>query len=283
MYKEKWRETIDPFSLPFKHFELKEVLGYPAAGNDVFFVKGIANGVECEAFIKSARQKGADIEREVSVINKLKPIMPSVIPDVLDFGKNFSVTAKMNGERLSVIAGANESLQSMEYLPDYGRTLAKLHCIKGDFEPVKDRKFFHIPSAEFFHELNNGELSYVRDYLVENAPKKQHSCFCHGDFHYANVLFHDGRLSAILDFELSGIGNCEFDIAWAIILRPGQRFMKTEKEVRCFLDNYAALLDYDENAVFFYMVLIYSYFYKIGRNDAEYAQFVENFFRRQIK
>lgn len=32
----KWRETIDPFSLKFTNFKLKEILGYPFAGNDVF-------------------------------------------------------------------------------------------------------------------------------------------------------------------------------------------------------------------------------------------------------
>lgn len=34
----KWKETIDPFSL---NFNLKEVLGYPHAGNNVFHVSGI--------------------------------------------------------------------------------------------------------------------------------------------------------------------------------------------------------------------------------------------------
>lgn len=281
MYNQKWRETIDPFSLPFKRFKLKEVLGYPAAGNDVFFVKGIADGIECEAFIKSARQEGADIRREIAVIGKLKPILKSVIPNILDSGENFSVTAKMDGDRLSTIVGANEALQSMEYLADYGHTLAKLHSIKGEFDPVKDRKFFHIPDEAFFREIKDGELSYVRDYLIESAPAEQNLCFCHGDFHYANVLFHRGKLSAILDFELSGIGNREFDIAWAIILRPGQRFMKTEKEIECFLNGYASSGEFDEKAVRYYMVLIYLYFYRIGRNDTEYAHFIEEFFRRQ--
>lgn len=37
----KWRETIDLFSLNFNNFNLKEVLGYPHAGNNVFHVSGI--------------------------------------------------------------------------------------------------------------------------------------------------------------------------------------------------------------------------------------------------
>lgn len=27
-HPDKWRETVDPFSLPYRHFQLTEVLGY---------------------------------------------------------------------------------------------------------------------------------------------------------------------------------------------------------------------------------------------------------------
>lgn len=54
-YSDKWRDTIDPFSLPCKNFKLLEILGYPHAGNDVFHVKGIAGGKEVYAFVKVAR------------------------------------------------------------------------------------------------------------------------------------------------------------------------------------------------------------------------------------
>lgn len=39
-----------------------ELIGYPHAGNDVFHVKGIYQQEEIEAYIKVARQLGADIE-----------------------------------------------------------------------------------------------------------------------------------------------------------------------------------------------------------------------------
>ena len=71
-YLDKWRETIDPFTLPFNSFKLKEVMGYPHAGNDVFYVRGIHYGKEVTAYIKAARQKGADICREIEAVEKLK-------------------------------------------------------------------------------------------------------------------------------------------------------------------------------------------------------------------
>ena len=39
-----WRDTIDPFTLPYRSFKPLEILGYPHAGNDVFYVKGLYHG-----------------------------------------------------------------------------------------------------------------------------------------------------------------------------------------------------------------------------------------------
>ena len=40
---------------------------YPHAGNDVFYVKGLHNGSQINAYVKSARQRGADISNELSI------------------------------------------------------------------------------------------------------------------------------------------------------------------------------------------------------------------------
>ncbi len=39
-FPDKWREMVDPFTLKYNQFKLMEVLGYPHAGNDVFYAKG---------------------------------------------------------------------------------------------------------------------------------------------------------------------------------------------------------------------------------------------------
>ena len=70
-HPDKWRETIDPFSLAYKSFHPIEILGYPHAGNDVFHARGIYKGKEVRAYIKAARQKGAAIENEVAILSQL--------------------------------------------------------------------------------------------------------------------------------------------------------------------------------------------------------------------
>ena len=126
-------------------------------------------------------------------------------------------------------------------------------------------------------------MQFVWEYLNENRPARINHCFCHGDFHYANILWKDKKMSAILDFELAGQGNQEFDIAWTIIRRPGQRFMKTPEEEARFMDGYLSLTLANVEWVRYYMVLIYSYFYEAGKDDPEYQEFVRCFLHESCR
>ena len=274
-HPEKWRETVDPFSLDFKSFKLLEIIGYPHAGNDVFQVKGIYGNEEVEAYIKVARQQGANIENEVKTIQK---IGWDIVPKIIDFDDEkhlFCVSLAKPGLRLSAILGINSERASVEYLFEYGQTLANLHAQSGGFPDVKDRRYFHIPEKQYFTDL---DIDFVYDYLVSNQPEKINKCFCHGDFHYANILWENKHISAILDFELSGWGNKEFDIAWAMILRPGQRFMNTEEEISLFKEGYDSVGSCDWEYVKYYMVQIYSYFFRISKEDEMYHNYIKKFF-----
>jgi len=269
MFPNKWRETIDPFTLNFKNFILKEILGYPHAGNDVFYTKGIYNNKEIYAFIKVNRQKGADVKNEIEVLNKLHI---ENIPQIIDYDQKmtYRVSIALKGERLSTILGDNSNLESLEYLEKYGRKLGEIHLVVGDFRSVKDRRFFHIPSMTYFEE-NNLDIKIYK-YLNNNKPELINYCFCHGDFHYANILWENKNISGILDFELSGIGNKEFDIAWAIILRQGQKFLKTDVEIEKFLKGYNSVNHCNFNCVKYYMILIYVWFYEFS--DVEHKKII---------
>lgn len=264
MFPNKWRETIDPFTLNFKNFILKEILGYPHAGNDVFYVKGIYNNEETYAFIKVNRQKGADVKNDIEVLNKINL---DNTPIIIDYDKEmtFRVSIALTGERLTQILTDNTNLESLEYLEKYGKKLGEIHLITGDFNNVKDRRFFHIPSKEYFEE-NGLDLS-IYEYLNSNKPEVINYCFCHGDFHYANILWENKHISGILDFELAGIGNKEFDIAWAIILRQGQKFLRDSIEIETFLKGYNSINSCNYNYVKYYMILIYVWFYEFSDEE----------------
>lgn len=256
-YPEKWRETCDPFALAYHEFKPIEILGYPHAGNDVFRMRGQCEGRGVTAYVKTARRKDANIENEVRILLQLNaPYFPKVIDyDCESF--RFSVTEEMPGERLSAIVGENQNGEALSYMEVYGEALARLHALTVKAERQVDRRFRHRPTRETLEAL---ELTFLDDFFA-NPPKNGEIVFCHGDFHYANVLWTEHRISAILDFELAGYGDRDFDIAWALFLRPGQRFLRTGEEIERFLDGYrGAGGSCDANAVRYYMAQCYVHF-----------------------
>ncbi len=266
-HPDKWRETIDPFSLKFNDFYLEKILGYPHAGNDVFYVRGLGkDGQDTTAFLKVERQKTADIEREISIIEKLDlPFLPTIIDYSFDTPK-YVLTKEAEGERLSYILGNNENMESLKYMEAYGELLAQIHNVEMESPPIKPRDF--ILPKEFY--VNN-KLEYIEAYLMETKIQDT-KCFIHGDCHYANILWKDYKVSCLLDYELSGYGSREYDLAWALVLRPGQRFLRTEREREIFLKSYSRYHNYSKEALNYYMVLFGTFFYKIslGKENEEY-------------
>jgi aminoglycoside phosphotransferase len=259
-----WRDTVDPFKLPLKDFRIEHVLGYPHAGNDVFHAEGVFRGERFRAYVKVERQCGADLLNEAQTL-ALLPF--SFAPPVIEYGKGpprYLVTAELPGKRLSQILGENENLESLDYLAEYGRTLAQFHGLDLARPNVKSRRFFELPDHAFFekHGLEKAEA-----YLLENPPVGASTCFVHGDCYYANVLWEGEKVSAVLDYELSGTGIREFDLAWALVLRPGQKFLKTAKERERFLSGYAETLRFSMPALVHYFLLVSCHFYPLG-NEA---------------
>ncbi len=275
IHPEKWRETCDPFALRYSVFNLEEVLGYPHAGNDVFYVRGSVNGAETRAYIKAARHKDAAIVNEVDILSKLdEPIFPKIIDYDRETGL-FSVTREMRGQRLSVIVGDNDNMESASYMEEYGETLAYIHKLNVDARPQADRRFHHRPSEDALNALG---LSHLNDFFAKE-PQNAQTVFCHGDFHYANVLWDAHHISAVLDFELAGYGNRDFDIAWALFLRPSQRFLKTEEEIDLFIQGYQRQGECCREAIRYYMAQCYVHFLGFCK-EADYTDYARAWLER---
>lgn len=274
----RWRETCDPFALNYHNFQLNEVLGYPHAGNDVFYVRGVVNGSKTNAYIKVARRKDAALDNEVAILNQLdSPVFPQVL-DCDCAHSTFTVTTELPGLRLSAIVGDNADLSSLDYMEEYGETLARIHQMTLSAKPQADRRFCHCPDAEILKKLN---LQFLRDFF-ERKPLQEETAFCHGDFHYANVLWEEGHISAILDFELAGYGNRDFDIAWSLFLRPGQRFLKTDKELELFIKGYQKHRKCDVEAVKYYMAQCYVYFLSACEEE-DYCEYVRSWLEKNCR
>ncbi|MEI7547486.1 MAG: phosphotransferase family protein, partial [Actinomycetota bacterium] len=66
-------------------------------------------------------------------------------------------------------------------------------------------------------------LLQIAQWLEDNVPSSQRTGLIHGDFHLANAMFEmDGpRLAAIVDWELSTIGDTRVDLGWLLATWPG--------------------------------------------------------------
>ena len=58
----------------------------------------------------------------------------------------------------------------------------------------------------------------VRDLLVAQLPIDAPIGLFHGDFQTSNLLFNEGVLEAVLDWEISGIGGQRLDIGWLLMM-----------------------------------------------------------------
>ena len=292
-HPDRWRETIDLATLGFRNIDILEVMGYPHAGNDVFHVRVSFQGAETTAFIKVERQDGADIANEVSILSSLSfPYCPKILDFSLDQPR-YIVTEEVPGERLSLIFANNPDTNIKCFLSKQGVVLSELHALHIHCDPVKDRRFFHIPSHGYCFEHG---FEAEHEFLITNKPVNPQRCFVHGDFHYANILWRESEISCVLDYELSGIGIREFDMAWSVVLRPGQKFLTSMDDVESFLDGYdcrcdlrsighartrsgATLspLDYRESfsraSFYYYFIMIAVHFSPLG--DDEYKQHIK--------
>lgn len=274
---QKWRDGIDPFALPLCNVRILEILGYPHAANQVFYLRGINGNEEHYYYLKYAHHVDANFKNEVEIISQLHfPNVPKIVEyDATNF--QYELTEQIEGKRLSVILAESPTENTLPYMYEYGQTLAKLHIENGCFNDAPHRRFHDIPEKDFFKK---NELEEVYDWLLINKPMSVNRCFIHGDFHYANILWKDKHISGVLDFELAGMGNREFDIAWALILRPGQQFMKSDAELQEFIRGYTSITDCNGAYIRYYMVLIYCRFLKC--DNEQYEQYVREWINKAV-
>ena len=276
IYK-KWRDlVIDPFSINFKKIKLEKIISYPPAGNDVIECRCIFNDQTIKAFIKIERSKMANFATEVKHLKILNHLdYCSLVPQIYEIGvidnKSYIVLECMNGDRLSDLLHSNKNISKDEYLFKYGMSLARLHSLPtAKFKVAKKRIINDIPSKDNY-DIDDFISSIIK-YLKENKPKFDNNTFIHGDFHYANILWKDSEVSGILDWEYSGKGFKEQDIAWACVLRPTQHFMDNINDIETFIKGYLEIGTFDCKKFKWCLLNAYCHFYLMNIDNGKYIK-----------
>lgn len=162
--------------------------------------------------------------------------------------------------------------------PQFVRHLAAVHTFKGfktltayqDPGPGTTTALWQINRARRVWEEDRGESMPILDvasaWLIENVVTVDDICLVHGDYRGGNFLFDEssGRITAILDWERSYLGDRHRDLAWTM-LPPFGHFDEGGNEflvagmmpVDAFLEMYQeeTRLDVDPRKLHFYRVL----------------------------
>jgi len=152
------------------------------------------------------------------------------------FGEHFIVSRKASGQNLGSRINVREQL-SDSLLHDFVRNLARIHQIpiSPDDDNVRRSHLAHAPKfgsrteaiAELLRCWREGikslrlppspllvrALSWLEDNIPEDTGKP---VLLHGDYGLHNILVENDRVSCILDWESSNIGDPAEDIAWLL-------------------------------------------------------------------
>lgn len=262
----KWRENeIDINEIDFK---IDKIISYPPAGNDVYEILSDKKNL----FLKVERSKMADFEAEKNNIDLIKKYY-NKIPDIIKFGKikdkHYIILSKIEGERVSDLINENK-INILDAYKKYGKELAKIHKIKpSEFNIAKQRVINDIIPDDRYKERDEFITSIIK-YLKENHPIINYDTFIHGDFHYANILWKNNKISGVIDFEYSGKGFKEQDIAWALIYRSSQIFDFGIDEIKSFLNGYSEINNFDYELFKWCYLNGCVHFYLMNNDNTEY-------------
>jgi len=62
----------------------------------------------------------------------------------------------------------------------------------------------------------------VRERLLADAPPTPAPALVHGDYQPGNVLYDDGRMTGVIDWELASIGSPLLDVGWLMMMADGE-------------------------------------------------------------
>ena len=116
-----------------------------------------------------------------------------------------------------------EAIARLSRLDWRARGLEGLGRPDGFHERQVDRWYSHL---ERFRFRDIPGLDEAGDWLRGRNPRSYKPGIMHGDYQFANVMFHHGapaRMAAIVDWEMGTVGDPLLDLAWVVMGWPDDR------------------------------------------------------------
>jgi aminoglycoside phosphotransferase (APT) family kinase protein len=144
-------------------------------------------------------------------------------------GQPSFVTERVPGTAdMSLLRRAPDDAEARAVAVDLARAAARLHDV--DWRSLGVER--HLPTVTAADaaatQLDYWEELFVRqrleplpvavfafDWLRDHVPATQRVSIVHGDLRFGNLLYEDGRITALLDWEMVHLGDPIEDLAWA--------------------------------------------------------------------
>lgn len=194
------------------------------------------------------KHQEAAVIRAVHAAGLAVPEVLAITPGCDEVGPGF-VMRRMTGESLPkriltapTLADARKVLTRQ-----CGEFLAALHRIPTAgldlpcFSAAEDLARYHQRYREFNEPIAIFELAFA--WLAAHPPAPRPAALVHGDFRNGNMLVDERGLAAVLDWELSHLGNPIEDLGWLCV--NSWRFGHVDKPVGGFGDKAALLAAYN--------------------------------------
>jgi aminoglycoside phosphotransferase (APT) family kinase protein len=192
-----------------------------------------AQALSCVMLVKAAAgQLETRLEDEFAVLEAVVGV-PGLAPRPLWldaegrwFGRPFFVTAWAPGEAAPPRPEGPADAAVRSTAQDLARAAARLHGLDWAATPLAAR--FETPAnaasaqiaywSEILERNRIGPLpalDHALAWLRANTPGPAEIVLVHGDLRFGNLLQHEGRLTALLDWEMAHLGDRHEDLAWA--------------------------------------------------------------------
>jgi aminoglycoside phosphotransferase (APT) family kinase protein len=229
--------------------------------NDVYICKGKIKGRAVDFFLKVNKHPHLDLSNERIVLEELTHSNIPV-PRVIfygDDGKEFLALEVVGGyllwDYIDPKRQMYDALKVLPYLRKYGECLAKIHNLPLKWKLQKRSRLNGLIGEE---DLQEDRFRMLVSWLKDNEPTRKEQVFVHGDFNTASVLFDHDVISGVVDWEFSGTGWREYDLAWVLRARTG--FLNSPDERDAIIKGYRQHSSYDEEALQWCEVLNYLHF-----------------------
>jgi aminoglycoside phosphotransferase (APT) family kinase protein len=175
----------------------------------------------------------ADIPRQGRIMQALHaqglpvPAILAMTDEPAVDGRPFVLMEAMPGERIELAATtvSDPLLLARSAI----QVLRELQAV-----PLQDSGIPHDPPMSLAGELSRwswlmdrapeeltGQASALRDRLAAAIPADKPVVMVHGDYHFGNMLFSDGRVSAVLDWEIAELGHPLLDLCCLCVVFQG--------------------------------------------------------------